>query len=84
MPRPAAWSRRAHRGGAKRTPPSATTGRPAKSDGSRMDAITTSHGHSMAWARSRTAELLPVPGPPQSSTGTCAATASPSASRAVR
>ena len=55
--RPTGWSE-PHLG------PLATTGRPAKSDGSRIEAITTSHGQSMADARSSTAELYPCRGRP--------------------
>lgn len=74
---------RAHRGGAKMTLPSAITGKPAKSDGSRMDAITVSHGSPSAADIALIAEVLPVPGAPHSNTGTCAATATPSASTVV-
>jgi hypothetical protein len=57
-------------------------GSPAKSDGSLIEAITVSQGSPMACAIARIAEVLPVPGAPQSSTGTRAATATPSASTA--
>ena len=57
-------------------------GSPAKSEGSRMEAITVSHGNPMIWAMARIADVLPVPGAPHSSTGTRAATATPSASTA--
>ena len=74
---------RAHRGGAKVTLPSTTTGRPAKSDGSRIDAMTVSHGSPSAADIALIAEVLPVPGAPHSRTGTRAATATPSASTVV-
>ena len=54
-------------------------GSPAKSDGSRIDAITTSHGSPAVAAIARITEVLPVPGAPHSSTGTPAAIAVPSA-----
>ena len=57
-------------------------GSPAKSEGSLIEAITVSQGRSMAPAIARIADVLPVPGAPQSSTGTRAATATPSASTA--
>ena len=47
-----------------------------------MEAITVSHGSPMACAMARIADVLPVPGAPESSTGTRAATATPSASTA--
>ena len=76
-------SRWAHRGGANRTSPAVTMGRPAKSDGSRMAAITVSHGHPIASAMALIADVFPVPGAPHSSTGTPAATAIPRASTVV-
>ncbi len=57
-------------------------GSPAKSDGSLIEAITVSQGSPMAPAIARIADVLPVPGAPHSSTGTRAATATPSASTA--
>ena len=81
-PYPAPASRRAQAGGANRTSPSATMGSPAKSDGSRIEAITVSQGRPMACAMARMADVLPVPGAPHSRTGTRAATATPSASAA--
>ena len=45
-----------------RAAPLSTIGRPAKSDGSRIDAITVSHGHPAASAIARITEVLPVPG----------------------
>ena len=57
-------------------------GSPAKSEGSRIEAITVSHGSPMVCAMARIADVLPVPGAPHSSTGTRAATATPSASTA--
>ncbi len=57
-------------------------GSPAKSEGSRIEAITVSQSSPMAPAIARIADVLPVPGAPQSSTGTRAATATPSASTA--
>src|SRR5262249_50502327 len=59
-------------------------GRPAKSEGSRMLAITVSHGSPAAAAISRTADVLPLPGPPQRSTGTRTAIATPSELRVGR
>ena len=82
-PVPASASLVAHSGGAKRTAFPVTTGRPAKSDGSLIDAMTVSHGSSMALAIARIAEVLPVPGAPHSRTGTRAATATPRASTAA-
>jgi len=58
-------------------------GNPAKSDGSRIDAITTSHGNPAVCATARITDVLPVPGEPHSSTGTPAAIAVPSASTVV-
>jgi hypothetical protein len=55
-------------------------GRPAKSDGSRIEAITVSHGQPAAAAMARITEVFPVPGAPHRSTGTRAAIATPSAS----
>ena len=70
-----------HTLGAPVSPPaSRTIGNPAKSAGSRIDAITVSHRSPAAAAIARITEVLPVPGAPQSSTGTFAATATPSAS----
>src|SRR5919199_1704012 len=83
MPACASASRRAHRGGAKATLPSVTTGSPAKSEGSRMDAITVSHGRSSSRAMALIADVFPVPGAPHSRTGTRAATATPRASIVV-
>ena len=83
MPLSAAASSRAQLGGAKSTPDAETTGSPAKSDGSRIDAMTVLHGQPMASAIARTAELFPVPGAPQSSTGMPVAIAMPSASSAT-
>src|SRR5919199_3333088 len=83
MPACASPSRRAHRGGAKATLPSVTTGSPAKSEGSRMDAITVSHGRSSSRAMALIADVFPVPGAPHSRTGTRAATATPRASIVV-
>ena len=81
-PVPAAASLFAQRGGAKRTESPATTGRPAKSEGSLIDAITVSHGRPIVSAIARMADVFPVPGAPHSKTGTRAATAIPSASAA--
>ena len=81
-PRPASASRRAQAGGANRTSPPTTMGSPAKSEGSLIEAITVSQGSPMAPAIARIADVLPVPGAPHSSTGTRAATATPSASTA--
>jgi hypothetical protein len=72
----------AHVGGANLTSPPTTIGRPAKSDGSLIEAIAVSHGRRIAAAIARIAEVLPVPGAPHSNTGTRAATATPSASAA--
>ena len=84
MPVPASARRVAQRGGANSTCPDVTTGSPAKSDGSRMEAITVSHGNPAATAMARIAEVFPVPGGPHSRTGTRAAMAIASASTAVR
>jgi hypothetical protein len=81
-PRPASASRRAQAGGANLTWSPTTMGSPAKSEGSLIEAMTVSHGRSMACAMARIADVLPVPGAPHSSTGTRAATATPSASTA--
>ena len=74
MPSPAVASRWAQRGGAKSTredPPSwLTMGRPAKSDGSRIEAITVSEGRLKPRASDLITDVLPVPGDPQRSTGT--------------
>jgi hypothetical protein len=82
-PRSAALSRKAQRGGARWTEPSMTTGRPAKSDGSLIEPITTSTGQSRAAPSATTADVLPVPGLPHSSTGTPDDTATASASTAT-
>ena len=79
-PRPCSARLRAHRGGAKTTLPSATTGRPAKSEGSRMEAMTVSHGRPISCDVALIADVFPVPGAPHSRTGTRAATATPRAS----
>jgi hypothetical protein len=80
---PLPWSAKffAHCGGAKRTPPSTIIGRPEKSLGSRILAITTSHERLADSAKAITAELLPVPGEPHKTAGTPAAIASDNASR---
>ncbi len=51
-----------------------TTGSPAKSAGSRIEPITTSVGQPRLSPRARTTDVFPVPGLPQSSTGTPACT----------
>jgi len=51
--------------------------------GSRIDPITTSHGQPIASASATTADVFPVPGLPQSSTGTPAEMAIVSASETV-
>jgi hypothetical protein len=76
-PVPASESRVAHAGGESRTEPSVTTGRPAKSLGSRIEPITVSTGHPSASSSASTAEVLPVPGLPHNNTGTPADTATP-------
>ena len=82
-PVPASASRVAHSGGANRTVFPVMTGSPAKSDGSLIDAMTVSQGRLRESAIARMADVLPVPGAPQSKTGTRAATATPSASAAA-
>ena len=57
-----------------------TTGRPAKSDGSRIDAITTSTCRFRCRASWTAADDLPVPGEPHSNTGIPAASATAIAS----
>ena len=47
-----------------------TIGRPAKSEGSRIEAITVSEGKPIASASALITDVLPVPGDPHSSTGT--------------
>lgn len=54
-----------------------------KSEGSRIEAMTVSHGQPAASAMARIADVFPVPGGPQRSTGTRAAMAVASASVAV-
>ena len=79
-PWPASASRRGPGGRREPAPRRPTTmGSPAKSDGSRIEAITVSQGQPMASAMARMVEVLPVPGAPHSSTGTRAATATPRA-----
>ena len=89
MPRLSEASRTAQAGGARsvaRTTWSPTfsvpsgTGRPAKSDGSRIAAITVSHRSPMRRASASMVRLLPTPGAPHSSTGTPHSTATASAS----
>ena len=87
-PSPALASATAHDGGANETrppspAPSSTIGRPAKSDGSLIDAITVSHGQPASAAIARMTDVLPVPGAPHRSTGTRAEIAIPSASTAA-
>ena len=82
-PAPASHSRVAQPGGDRSTDPSMITGSPAKSLGSRIDPITVSTGHPSASPKATTAEVLPVPGLPHSSTGTPADTATASASKAI-
>ena len=78
-PLPAFANRTAQAGGDSTTPPSVTTGRPAKSLGSRMEPMTTSTFIPLAAPSASTTEVLPVPGAPHSSTGTLATTATASA-----
>jgi len=63
-----------------RTPPSTTTGSPAKSAGSLIDPITTSNGQPRSAAKARTIDVFPVPGLPQRMTGTPAVIATANAS----
>src|SRR5215471_15329727 len=53
-----------------RTPSSATTGRPAKSLGSRSEPMTVSHGTPSAAAAAWISADLPMPGSPQRQTAT--------------
>ena len=75
-PRPARARRFAQAGASMTTPSSRMTGRPAKSAGSRTDAITGSHRSPRALAMLLMVAVLPTPGAPQSKTGTPAWTQS--------